>query len=52
MLGWCVDELFRCVRDIFFAGNEIRASRVTLFSRRVVKFEVTNLAGGTLARQQ
>ena len=30
VLGWCVDELFRCVRD-FLTGGEIRASCVTLY---------------------
>ena len=28
VLGWCVDELFRCVR-VILAGGEIRASCVT-----------------------
>ena len=30
VLCWCVDELFRCVRDIL-RGGEIRASCVTLY---------------------
>ena len=30
VLGWCVDELFRCVR-VILAGGEIRASGVTLY---------------------
>ena len=30
VLGWCVVELFRCVRDIL-TGGEIRASCVTLY---------------------